>query len=193
MEREEQQFPNSGLGADNCSSVQRPANNSQPAAGGEDMDRRRFLITLLGMTGGAIALTFGVPLTGYALSPAMKKEKIDWIPIGNPADFKVGEPTKVDYSFEKIDGWVKSTVKKTAWVVKKSESDILVFSPNCTHLGCGYNWDPGSKQFKCPCHGAVFTMEGDIVSGPQPRPLDRYENKVIDGKLAIGKLIVAEG
>lgn len=182
--------------------------NSGPAAGSNEkcpcceeqttgsiaeMDRRKFLTTMLGVSGGTIALTMGVPLAGYALSPAMKKEKVEWISIGGLADIKTGEPTKVNYSFEKSDGWVKGEVKKTAWVVKKNENDILVFSPYCTHLGCGYNWDPGSKQFKCPCHGAVFTMEGDIVSGPQPRPLDRYETKVADGKLAIGKLIIAEG
>ena len=179
----DQEFPNQ---AENQNPIQQPGNS-------DEMDRRRFLITMLGMTGGAIAMLFAVPLTGYALSPAMTKEKVEWKVVGNIADFKTGEPMQVKYSFEKIDGWVKNKVSASAWIVKKSETDVIVFSPNCTHLGCGYNWDPAKKAFFCPCHGAIFGPEGEIVSGPQPRPLDRYETKIADGQLQIGKLIISEG
>ncbi|MHB8170392.1 MAG: QcrA and Rieske domain-containing protein [Thermincolia bacterium] len=178
----DQQFPNQDGNQD---SVQQP--------GGDEMDRRKFLTTMVGMTGGAIAMIFAVPLTGFALSPAMKKEKVEWITIGKIADFKVGEPIQVKYSFEKIDGWVQQKVSATAWVNKKSDMDVLVFSPNCTHLGCGYKWEAAKKSFYCPCHGAMFGPEGEIITGPQPRPLDRYETKIADGQLQIGKLIKSEG
>jgi Rieske Fe-S protein len=31
----------------------------------------------------------------------------------------------------------------------------------------------------------VFTLSGDVVAGPSPRPLDRLEVKVEDGRLLI--------
>lgn len=158
----------------------------------DEISRRKFLTTMLGLTGSAIALSLATPLAGYALAPAMKKEKVEFIEIGSIANFKTGEPIKVDFEFTKKDGWVETKQKRSVWVVKKDENNITVFSPNCTHLGCGYNWDAASKQFKCPCHGAVFSMDGEIIAGPPPRPLDRYETKIADGKLLIGKLIQAE-
>ena len=182
---------NSGQVADKTAPSQ--VREEQTANSVNELNRRKFLTNMLGLTGGVIALTLGVPLAGFALSPALKKEKVQWLPIGSVSDMKTGEPTKVTYSFEKIDGWVKGSDKRTVWVVKKSDSDIVVFSPNCTHLGCGYNWDPGSKEFKCPCHGAVFTIDGEVKAGPPPRPLDRYETKVAEGKISIGKLLVEEG
>lgn len=159
----------------------------------EEINRRKFLTTMLGLTGSVIGLSLSVPLVGYALSPALVKEKTDFVPIGSIADYKAGEPTKVNYSYKKKDGWVDTEVRKSAWVVKKDDNNITVFSPNCTHLGCGYAWDSAAQQFKCPCHGAVFSVEGEILAGPPPRPLDRFETKVAEGKLFIGKLVQGEG
>jgi menaquinol-cytochrome c reductase iron-sulfur subunit len=40
----------------------------------------------------------------------------------------------------------------------------------------------------CPCHSSVFSVDGAVISGPAPRPLDRYETKVENGKLLLGAL-----
>ncbi|MBN2146953.1 MAG: Rieske 2Fe-2S domain-containing protein, partial [Anaerolineales bacterium] len=37
----------------------------------------------------------------------------------------------------------------------------------------------------CPCHDAAFAIDGGIIHGPQPRPLDEYEYKIEDGNLLI--------
>ena len=47
------------------------------------------------------------------------------------------------------------------------------------------NWRNDETDFHCPCHDGVFDVEGKVVSGPPPRPLDEYENKVEDGNLFI--------
>jgi menaquinol-cytochrome c reductase iron-sulfur subunit len=168
----------------------------QPNGGNDQMDemsRRKFMVTLLGMTGGAIALTLAVPIVNYAISPAMVKSKEEFIAVGNLADFPAGKPTKVEYSFRRKDGWIEAEVKQSCWVMKKDDANIKVFSPNCTHLGCGYAWDDASQQFKCPCHGAVFSAEGEVVAGPPPRPLDQFATKIENGKLLVGKLKKVEG
>ena len=58
-----------------------------------------------------------------------------------------------------------------------------IFNPSCTHLGCPYNWNENKREFFCPCHNGVFSMEGEVLSGPPPRPLDRYPNRIENGKL----------
>jgi Rieske Fe-S protein len=44
-------------------------------------------------------------------------------------------------------------------------------------------WIADRKQFLSPCHNGVFDIHGNVVSGPPPRPLDRYEVKVENDQL----------
>lgn len=64
-----------------------------------------------------------------------------------------------------------------------SDDRIFALSPVCTHLGCFVNWDANKKVFLCPCHAAKYSMNGEIISGPQPRPLVQMPLKVAQGKV----------
>jgi menaquinol-cytochrome c reductase iron-sulfur subunit len=77
-------------------------------------------------------------------------------------------------------------------VVARGEDNYTVFSPICTHLGCAYNWNEERSRFECPCHNSVFDIEGRVVSGPAPRPLDTYEVKVEGERLFVGALLRGE-
>jgi cytochrome b6-f complex iron-sulfur subunit len=63
---------------------------------------------------------------------------------------------------------------------------IRAFSRVCTHLGCLVKYYPEKQLFICPCHAGTYNLEGDVVSGPPPRPLPRFAVKVQDGNLVIG-------
>jgi menaquinol-cytochrome c reductase iron-sulfur subunit len=75
-----------------------------------------------------------------------------------------------------------------AWAVKEPNSEIVAFGPQCTHLACAYHWEAESSEFKCPCHGSVFSIEGKVLAGPAPRPLDRYLTKIKNNHLQLGEL-----
>ena len=49
-------------------------------------------------------------------------------------------------------------------------------------------FDEAKKQFLCPCHNSVFAIDGNVVAGPAPRPLDRFEAKVQNNKLLLGEI-----
>ncbi|MBI2952774.1 MAG: ubiquinol-cytochrome c reductase iron-sulfur subunit [Chloroflexi bacterium] len=149
------------------------------------VSRRSFLALGIAAIGGFIGAALGIPLAGYAVSPALQQRKQEWSAVGPISDFSVGQPKKVEYSAFKKDGWIEETVTKPAWVIARENGEITVFDPRCTHLGCAYRWDDGRKLFLCPCHDAVFDIDGKVVSGPPPRPLDRLEARVQDGKLMV--------
>jgi len=86
------------------------------------------------------------------------------------------------------DGWNTSVQKKTAWVVNLPGKGIVAYGPQCTHLGCAYHWVEGTQQFLCPCHTSIFALDGKVLAGPAPRPLDRYVSKVQNNKLLLGPL-----
>ena len=58
---------------------------------------------------------------------------------------------------------------------------IHALSTVCTHLGCRVHWEADRQRFFCPCHNGIFDRQGRVVSGPPPRPLDRYEVEVLAG------------
>jgi cytochrome b6-f complex iron-sulfur subunit len=63
---------------------------------------------------------------------------------------------------------------------------ILAFSRVCTHLGCLVKYYPEKQLFICPCHAGEFDLEGNVVSGPPPKPLPQFAVKIQDGNLVIG-------
>lgn len=147
------------------------------------MDRRDFLHTSIRGMGILIGASLCVPAATYFLSPAWEKREEDWILLGDTSKIPVGKPTNVAFVQRRKDGWMTVEEKRSAWVTTKDGKEFSVFDPHCTHLGCPYRWDEAKEEFLCPCHNAVFSLEGEVLSGPPPRPLDRYEAKVEGGKL----------
>jgi cytochrome b6-f complex iron-sulfur subunit len=50
---------------------------------------------------------------------------------------------------------------------------FIALSPICSHAGCEVRVMPSS--FECPCHGSVYSVEGEVEDGPAPRPLQRFQ------------------
>ena len=143
-----------------------PASSSGPAG-----TRRRFFEWVIKASAGFIGVSLAVPLVGYLISPAFKRRALAWVDVGASDELATGVPTQLEYVATLQDGYHETKTQKAVWAVKQAKGDVTVFSPICTHLGCGYHWDGGSQQFKCPCHGSVFDVSGRVVGGPAPRPL----------------------
>jgi len=48
-----------------------------------------------------------------------------------------------------------------------------------------FTWKDDRNVFFCPCHDGVFSVDGEVISGPPPRPLDQFETKVENGQISI--------
>ena len=146
----------------------------------EGISRRRFLGNVVKGVGGLVTVAIAAPLVGYILSPIWKKDTPVLTPVANLSQIPVNKPTYITYELRLRDGWFVTTVSQAVWAVNKGNDDITIFDPRCTHLNCPYYWDENSQTFLCPCHGAAFDIDGNVIDGPPPRPLDRMEY-VIDG------------
>ena len=59
-----------------------------------------------------------------------------------------------------------------AYVVRPSESSYVGFSAVCTHMGCTVGFFEPALQFRCPCHGSIFSaVTGEVLQGPAAAPL----------------------
>jgi Rieske Fe-S protein len=50
----------------------------------------------------------------------------------------------------------------------------------CTHGSCEVEVRSDEGVLQCPCHGARFDLDGEVLRGPATRPLRRFE-AVISG------------
>lgn len=147
--------------------------------------RRNFFRWVTAGLAGLIGLGLSVPLIGYVISPALKRREQPWVDVGGVDDLPVGQPKQLDHVMTSKDGYLESRFQKAIWAVKRADGEINVFAPMCTHLGCGYRWDGETKAFKCPCHGSVFDIDGRVMAGPAPRPLDLLPARVERGRLLV--------
>ncbi|QGK71168.1 Rieske 2Fe-2S domain-containing protein [Allosaccharopolyspora coralli] len=70
-------------------------------------------------------------------------------------------------------------------VVRPQEGVAEAFSAACTHEGCTVA--PQGQQLECPCHGSVFDLSGNVVTGPADRPLDRVEVRIDGDQVVTGQ------
>lgn len=148
------------------------------------MERRKVLTWLVHAGSAAVALVVGVPTLMYAVAPggASDKEK-RWVLIGPLSQFPVGQIRASVLQLDETGG--QQSLNPGLYVWRLSDEKVIVFSRSCTDLGCPITFDHGSECFFCPCHGGIFSKEGDPMAGPPDRPLYRYEAKVMDGNLYV--------
>lgn len=63
---------------------------------------------------------------------------------------------------------------KPALLVRVSETEWKAFSAVCTHLNCTVQYRPAKQDIWCACHGGTYDMNGHVVGGPPPNPLEEY-------------------
>jgi menaquinol-cytochrome c reductase iron-sulfur subunit len=165
------------------------SNQAQHTAVEVPPTRRAFYIGFINGAMGLIGLALAAPAAIYLFFPPKLRKEAEWVETADVSTIPVGTPTEIAFVRKRVDGWNVTTEKATAWVVRKPGNDVVAFAPQCTHLGCAYHWDDPSHTFICPCHTSVFSIDGKVLSGPAPRPLDQYVTKVDTGKLEIGPVI----
>lgn len=154
---------------------------------GQPVTRRSFLGVLLGFGTVVMGAALSIPLIRFALHPLLAKTTaINWSEIGKIDEFSaIAQPVKKLITVEQVDGWRKIVSEKAVYVLPPKDGQIRVLSPICPHLGCSIPWVEAKAQFICPCHTAVFAMDGTRISGPSPRSMDDLEFKLEDGILKV--------
>jgi menaquinol-cytochrome c reductase iron-sulfur subunit len=163
------------------------------ASAGDEVSRRKFYVVAIYGLWSVIAAALSVPAAIYLLLPPKLRKSPQWVDAGNISQLQPGAPIEMVFRQNRVDGWKVQSEKTSAWVVKLAGSQIVAFGPQCTHLGCAYHWDENRNYFLCPCHNSIFNIDGQVVSGPAPRPLDRYDTKVEHSELFLGALRQSKG
>lgn len=103
--------------------------------------------------------------------------------------------------------WVPATGETPQF----TESDLIVFSRICPHLGCIFNYVPEWREISagyggyvppkerqhalmgCPCHLSIYdpadpAQPGRVLSGPAPRPPRTFYYEIQDGRILVKRV-----
>lgn len=70
------------------------------------------------------------------------------------ADMAPGEGRVVEYEGHKLA------------LYKNEEGALHAVNPACTHLKCEVKWNSTERTWDCPCHGARYSYDGKVLTGP---------------------------
>jgi cytochrome b6-f complex iron-sulfur subunit len=126
---------------------------------------RRDLLDLALLTTGVLAAGALVgPVSLFLTAPAGERSRRGALLVGKADSIPVhGARSKV------IDG-------EEYLIIRRDEDRFQALSATCTHSQiCLVAWDAERQQLICPCHRGIFDLNGNVVSGPPPRPLRQLE------------------
>jgi len=148
-----------------------PEDPEDPTTPAEDGPSRRDFFSRVGVAACAVAAASSGVVTIDYLRPKVLFEP--------PTRFRAG--SLLDYS----EGVVRFNKQQKAYVIGAA-GGVYALSAVCTHLGCITRFLSDEKCIACPCHGSRFDLEGNVIHGPAPRPLQWLEVQADTG----GTLVV---
>jgi menaquinol-cytochrome c reductase iron-sulfur subunit len=149
----------------------------------QEAGRRQFLTRISIVLSSIGAALVAIPSIAFLLG--LRKTPQVWRTVGKLSDFKIGSTVNVSFQDSSPLSWSGVTAQTAAWLRRTSDQQFVAFSMNCTHLGCPVRWLSEANLFMCPCHGGVFYADGQVASGPPPKPLNQYPVRVDNDEVQI--------
>lgn len=139
--------------------------------------RRSFVGWILG--GGLVAsvVSFLYPAFKFMLPPAIPEASTNEVAAGKVQDLKPNSGKIVKFG------------SRPALLIRTSEAEWRAFSAICTHLNCTVQFQESTHQIWCACHNGFYDINGKVVSGPPPRPLEEYTVHVRGDDVVISKKV----
>lgn len=78
------------------------------------------------------------------------------------------------------EGKVISVEGQSIGVYKDENGSVHTVNATCTHMKCTVDWNLAEKSWDCPCHGARFSMDGEVLNGPATRDLEYINLELLD-------------
>lgn len=130
-----------------------------------DSSRRKFLNVILG--GGLFATLASIlyPVYNYITPPASREANVSQLKLPFKRADIASDPMKAKtFKFGRTLGIILMT----------EAGDLKALAATCTHLDCTVQHRPDLGIVWCACHNGRYDLDGNNISGPPPRPLEKY-------------------
>jgi menaquinol-cytochrome c reductase iron-sulfur subunit len=151
----------------------------------EKSRRRSFLEIAIWTISALVGLALSIPFLAALVGSAARRKEQEYAEVAALESLPLGRPVDVPFTQEFRDGFIRGKTVRRAWLVRTSASEVSAFSPLCPHLGCRFDWDARTAEFKCPCHASAYGLDGRVLAGPAPRPLDLLPIEIRQGRVFV--------
>ena len=122
------------------------------------------------------------PTTSHNLAPLATGNKDNAKPVAK----KTTDGFTVVGTVGELEKTGRLQTKEVAVLRNPSNPNKLIaLNPKCTHQGCNVNWSAADKKYACPCHGASFDADGEVLNGPATKPLQVYPAKIVGNRVLV--------
>ena len=84
-------------------------------------------------------------------------------------------PVEMTFRRTRVDGWKVISEKSTAWVVKTADNRVDGLRAAMHPPGLRLSLGRRQGRVSLPLPHSLFAIDGKVIGGPAPRPLDRYQ------------------
>ena len=131
-----------------------------------DRPRRGFVHWLLGGGLTASLASFCYPAFRFLIPPNVPEAAVNEVSAGKVNDLRPNSAKIVKFG------------SKPVLLIRASETEWRAYSGVCTHLNCTVQFQETSRQIWCACHNGFYDLNGKVVSGPPPKPLEEYTVRI---------------
>jgi Rieske Fe-S protein len=124
--------------------------------------RRTLIRWLLGGGFSASVASFLYPAFRFIDPPEVPEAVVNEASVAKTSDLKPDSGKIVKFG------------SKPALLVRVGESEWKAYHAICTHLNCTVQFHDANRQIWCACHNGFYDLNGKVVSGPPPAPLEEY-------------------
>lgn len=116
-------------------------------------------------------------------------------PVGryiSPPDVPEAQTSRVvaarDGELKPNEGKIFRFGNRPGILVRNADGSYRAYAATCTHLNCTVQYRGDLEQLWCACHNGFYDMNGNVVSGPPPTPLEVYTVGVADGDVVVSRV-----
>lgn len=139
--------------------------------------RRGIVGWLLG--GGIFAslASFLYPVFRFMTPPQLAEASVNEVIAGKIQEFKVNAGRIVKFG------------STPALLIRLGDGEWRAYSGICTHLNCTVQYQESGRQIWCACHNGFYDINGKVVSGPPPRPLEEFTVRVRGDEVVLSRRV----
>lgn len=130
---------------------------------GTETSRRSLLKIFLGGGIAASLASFIYPVLRYLVPPAETNLGADSVVAATIHELKPNSSKIFRFG------------SRPGLLIRTASGEYQAMSATCTHLSCTVQYRKDDQQVWCACHNGMYDLNGRNISGPPPRPLEKFQ------------------
>jgi len=143
----------------------------------QDKRRRTWIKALLGTGFTSSLVAFLYPVIRFMLPPPVPESSANEVVAGKITDLRPNS------------GRIFKFGSQPGLLIRTERGEWRALSAVCTHLNCTVQYRLDSQQIWCACHNGLYDLNGKVIGGPPPRPLEEYAVNIRNDEVVVSRRI----